>query len=645
MPHCRRPQGPFLDIPWQPDDASATPFRAEGDEMITPGQHEEFWSTVDAELADVPAAVDVATSVRPSVGGIEVSRLAFTSLDGTRVRAWSCTPQAPGPHPGLLILPGYKSDPMPGVFWARRGFAVLTLAHRGKLGATATFDPGYPGVLVDGIDDPATYAYRGIYADSIRALEVLESLPWVATGGSSVFGYSQGGPLAMVAAARRGRLVRKLAVGAPFLTAFPYSIAASRTYPYREIAEVLLNTPERRDAVFHTLAHYDALAFAHGITMPTLVYRGAADEVCPPLSAAMLYDRIDAPKEWREYPDAAHGGTNPRSLPDVAAFLADGLALEPPSEKASFAPWSAVDVDAKQDAGLTRVIEDRARDRARRVSRHIAAVRPESIELTDQHPARASLHWVSFATPDGAVAGGYLSIPEQHESDASGVLVQFPGYESVISLPHPEDRERITILTLAHRGQRGRGFAGPADLPGLFAQPAAGEPWMLEHIVDDCLLGLELLLGHTAARGPVIGVGPDWTLLVAASTTALTGLEVDDVWIEGFDPTVEEPGYPRRELSELLAAGTPEQRGSLSRTLAELSPVRHAQLTDLDLLLVTGDRHADAIAAAHAGDVERHRPHRDSATEAEWRDARRSALFGVAPAQRWRYARAGVLGP
>jgi hypothetical protein len=217
----------------------------------------------------------------------------------------------------------------------------------------------------------------------------------------------------------------------------------------------------------------------------------------------------------------------------------------------------------------------------------------------------------------------------------------------VISLPHPEDRERTTILTLAHRGQRGRGFGEPRQLPGLFAQPSAGEPWMLEHIVDDCLLGLELLLGHTGAHGPVIGVGPDWTLLVAASTTALTRLEVDDVWIEGFDPNVEESAYPRRELSELFAAATPAQRGSLSRTLAELSPARHAELTDLDLLLVTGaaDHHADAIADAHTGEVERHRPHRDSATEAEWRDARRSALLGVAPAQRWHYARAGVLGP
>lgn len=609
--------------------------------MIRPARHEAFWSRVDTELADVPAETHRAAGARPDVGGVAVSRVTFTGLGGVRVAAWLCAPTSPGPHPGLLMLPGYKADPLPGVYWARQGFASLTLAHRGKLGAMSAFDPGYPGVLVEGLDDPGRYAYRGIYADAIRALEVLTTLPGVAEGPCAVFGYSQGGALAVVAAARRPGLVHRVAVGAPFLTALPYSIAASRAYPYREVAEVLMRHPERSDEVFATLAHFDTLGFAPAITAPTLLYRAADDEICPPLSAAMLHERLGAPTQWLEYPEAAHAGTHRRSQPDAAAFLGEGLRLAPPDQPmAAVATMSAAHGRPAGRAPTT--------DRAQRTAAHRARVHPETIDLTTQHPARATLYWVSVETPDGARAGGYLSVPDDPSSAAAGVVVEFPGYESVVSVPHPEDRERFTILTLAHRGQRGRGFGTPTELPGLLDPPPPGGRWMLEHLVEDCLLGLEVLVDRIDPAGEVIGVGPDWSLLVAASAPVFTHLEVDDYWITAFDPGIEEPAYPRRELSEQAAVASADELDHLSARLTELSPTAHARAVTCPLLLVTGggpaQAAADSIADAAAGPVERHATHRGSASEAAWRDARRSALLGVRPAQRWRYARAGIPG-
>ncbi len=596
---------------------------------VKPAGFAAFWDTVDAELHAVDAAVTVHADVRPPTDGVRVHRLTFDSIDGVRVGGWLALPDRDGPHPGLVIFPGYKSDPLPAIGWARRGYATFTLAHRGKLGATEPFNPGYPGLLTHGIDDPHTYAYRGVYADCMRALEVMTDQADV-TGPLAVYGYSQGGPLAIYASARRPQLVGAVVAGAPFLTAFAYSVLAARTYPYFEIAEYLAAHPDMRDTVFDTLSYFDALHAIADVKAPLLLFRAGADEICPPYSTTLLRQHAPAGTRWHEYEQSGHDTTGVRAVGDAATFFHD--TLTPPKP-----------VTTTNDPQPSRARNAQPASTVPEVLVTAQTVPPETHVHTDDRSvllaADASTSFVTVTQANGAKAGAYVSVPKRAAQRDAGVIVEFSPYASVVSLPHPEDRERHTMLTLAHRGQRGSGFAAPWMLPGLF-EPTGAQFNQL--VADNLNLVLTLLSRVHTPGTPVIGVGPDWILAIAALSGLFTHIEIDSYWLTDVGADGAEFEYPRRELHE-LAKATPEMDAAISWC----DPVLWAGQVNCDVLAVCADTPAAKARAtrlldAHNGPHELHVSMIQSALESEWRDRRRSALLGIDPAIRWQSARSGV---
>lgn len=584
-----------------------------------------FWDDVDAALAVTRRDITINRDVRPPHDGVRVHRVSFTSLDAVRVGGWLTEPDRTDDGPLLTIFPGYKSDPMPAIGWARRGYRTFSVAHRGKLGATDTFNPGYPGMLTHGITDPTTYAYRGVYADCIRALDVMTEISPDA-GSQAVYGYSQGGPLSLFASTRRSHLVGAVAAGAPFMTAFAYSAVAARTYPYFEIAEYLAEHPDQRDTVFATLNYFDALHVIGDVSCPLFLFRAGADEICPPYSTTLL--RMLAPREtrWHEYDESGHDATGVRAVTDAAAFFAEMLGAPVPVTDVTPGPPTPPPAPVASDT-LTELL----RDPARISERH---------DLSAHHPAAATTTFVTLETADRATCGAYVSIPDV-PSPTGGVVVEFSGYTSVVSLAHPEDRERFTLVTLAHRGQRGLQNAGmPWMLPGVFDDDPSATRF--QQILADNAAALTALLAELRTPGaPVIGVGPDWILPIAAATGVFTHVEVDSFWLTGY-PAANEFEYPRRELCEQHAAH-PE----LAASLAAYNPADWAAKLDCDLLVVCADTQpARARAAelldAHPGQHSLHIIDPRSAQEGEWRDARRAAILGVTPATRWQAARCGV---
>lgn len=594
-----------------------------------PSDFAQFWDAVDHELAEVPANVMLDYDVRPPGDGVRIHRVSFASLGQVTVGGWLAVPDGDGPRPGLVIFPGYKSDPLPAVGWARRGYATFTLAHRGKLGATSPFNPGYPGMLTAGITDPHTYAYRGVYADCMRALEVVSELAET-TGPLRVFGYSQGGPLGLFATARRPQHVGALVSGAPFLTAFAYSTLAARTYPYAEIAEYLACHPADRDTVFTTLAYFDALNVIGAITQPLFLFRAGADEICPPYSTTLLRQLAPANTRWHEYEESGHDATGVRAVADAAAFFAETLGA--PTARSSPAPGAPATATLPTEVQTLPVSV-----LACQTPRAENDVRIEDQSV--QHPAAATTRFAALTTPDGATAGAYLSEPAATGNRTAGVIVEFSPYASVVSLPHPEDRERHTLITMAHRGQRGYGFADPWMLPGMFDSSER-----FEQVVADNMAALATLLPTVHTPGtPVIGVGPDWMLAIAAATGLFTHVEVDSFWLTGYRTDAAEFEYPRRELHELTLAQSPDGPARF----AWCDPAYWAAQVTCDLLVVCADNdtarsRATMLLDAHPGSHELRLIDERSARESEWRDQRRSELLGVRPATRWQAARSGV---
>ncbi len=295
-----------------------------------PADFDDFWAAILAEADALPLEPTFEPAPLRSTPTVDVYDVRFTSLEGLRIAAWYCVPAGRDrPLPGLIIVPGYVSEPMVPKAWAALGYATLSLAPRGKLRSNAQFNPGYPGLLTHNIVDRHTYGYRGFYADAYRALDVLRSRPEVDGRRVGVHGSSQGGALTVLISALR-REITCGAAGAPYLCGFMDAARLTHSYPYQEINDYLRLYPERAEAVRATLDYYDIINFAPRITCPMLINIGLEDDVCPPETGyALVRAMTNARVDLHAYPDCAHDAGSAVHGRLVAQFLAEHLRPEP----------------------------------------------------------------------------------------------------------------------------------------------------------------------------------------------------------------------------------------------------------------------------------------------------------------------------
>ena len=221
-------------------------------------------------------------------------------------RGWYCVPKKrSGKLPGLLFSPGYLSDPPLQKGWAKQGYAVLTVAPRGKVRSRSQFDPGYPGLLTHNITDRNTYSYRGFYVDAWRGIDFLLSRREIDNNRIGATGSSQGGGLTITVASMR-KEVKAAAAGAPYLVGFVDCIQLTHTYPYEEINDYLRLHPDSREDVLKSLSYFDGINFARGIECPIIINIGLQDNVCPPETGYAVFNAIRSP-EKRLYPYDGHG--------------------------------------------------------------------------------------------------------------------------------------------------------------------------------------------------------------------------------------------------------------------------------------------------------------------------------------------------
>ncbi|MDQ6674259.1 MAG: acetylxylan esterase, partial [Chloroflexota bacterium] len=143
-----------------------------------PADFDAFWAEIIAAADRIPLNACLTPVPARSTRSVDVFEIDYDSLDNVRVAGWYCVPKVsyvPPPYPGLLIVPGYISEPTLPKSWAQLGYAAVGVAPRGKLRSNRQYNPGYPGLLVDNIVDRHTYAYRGFYVDAARAVDFLHT--------------------------------------------------------------------------------------------------------------------------------------------------------------------------------------------------------------------------------------------------------------------------------------------------------------------------------------------------------------------------------------------------------------------------------------------------------------------------------------
>ncbi len=225
-----------------------------------PADFDAYWDTVLAELAKVPAAPTLDPNPLRSTEFSTCYSLYLTSIGPYRLYAYYNVPHGPGPFPAILHTPAYASVVPQTSFEERQHYVSMAICARGQRLSDKPFAASFPGLATVGIDEPTSYVYRGIVADTVRAIDFLLSRREVNARQIIL----TGADTALFGAALRPQ------VSAALVTDPVFYIAESElsrghdhyVYPIDEWQEYRRAYPAKEAAMWKTLSYFNPYYFA-----------------------------------------------------------------------------------------------------------------------------------------------------------------------------------------------------------------------------------------------------------------------------------------------------------------------------------------------------------------------------------------------
>ena len=284
-----------------------------------PEDFDLFWKRTLADHGEAPdiqmARVDTGLST------VDVFDVTFAGYGDQPVKAWLVLPiGAARPLPCIVQYVGYgdgRGLAIDHLLWASAGYAHLVMDSRGQGGETAdgSVPPGSDvdgPPVVRGLHDPAGYYYRRVYVDAVRAVEAVRTRPELDPARVVLAGASQGGGIALVAAALLAVPVSAVLCDLPFLCHWSRAVRVSDRGPYAEVARYCASHRLPVTTVLDTLRYFDAVAFAARCQVPALFSVALMDRVCPPSTVYPAYNHYGGDKRmvvW-EFNDHEGGGSH-----------------------------------------------------------------------------------------------------------------------------------------------------------------------------------------------------------------------------------------------------------------------------------------------------------------------------------------------
>lgn len=286
-------------------------------DLTEPSDLDEFWAGTLAE-ATQGAMAPTFEPVDNGLRQVDTYDVTFSGFAGEPVSAWLHVPAgATGPLPGVVEYLGYSAGrglPHERNFWAVAGYAHLVMDTRGQgwNSAGSTVDVAgsqstAPGLMTRGIGSPATYYYRRLYTDAVRAAETLRSHGLVDPERVFTVGASQGGGLSLAVSGLVPWL-RGVLADVPFLCHFRRGVEITGDGPFGEIATYLHTYRDRVATTFETLSYFDAAVLVRRAAAPGLISIAMMDRICPPSTCFTAYHNYAAEKDVRVYEFNDHEG-------------------------------------------------------------------------------------------------------------------------------------------------------------------------------------------------------------------------------------------------------------------------------------------------------------------------------------------------
>lgn len=262
---------------------------------------------------------------------VETYDVTFAGFGGQPVKGWFMLPAgAEHPLPCVVTYIGYgggRGFPHDWLHWPSAGYAFLVMDTRGQGSVWSPGDtpdipnganPFTPGFMTQGILDPATYYYRRVFTDGVRAVEAVRGHAAVNPARVAVTGGSQGGGIAIAVSGLLPDEVTVSMADVPFLCHFRRALGLTDQAPYTEIVRYLSIHRDQETAVFNTLNYFDGMHFAARMKARSLFSTALMDAICPPSTVFAAYNQIDAPKDIRVYNFNEHeGGSTHHNLEKV----------------------------------------------------------------------------------------------------------------------------------------------------------------------------------------------------------------------------------------------------------------------------------------------------------------------------------------
>lgn len=270
-----------------------------------------FWDATITAAINQPLNAELIPYDLPA-RGLQCYAVRLDGFEGGRLAGWYVRPERQGKFPGLCVYHGYSmraARPLDLISFAAQGMCVFSLDCRGQNGqsqdVSAPAEGHHSGWMTKGIRSPQEYYYRYVFADAVRALELLARREEVDMGRIAVTGGSQGGGLALAVASLSNRPILALP-DIPFLCDYRRAIAITPIGPYPEIPGFLKSFPHLYDQTIRTLSYFDCMNLAPRIRCKTVISNCLWDDVCPPSTIFAAYNHITAEKKMEIYPFHKH---------------------------------------------------------------------------------------------------------------------------------------------------------------------------------------------------------------------------------------------------------------------------------------------------------------------------------------------------